>query len=448
MSNFLAVATVTETLRQMLNSAVSRDISGGARATAVRPAAPDKSSTSGLPESGVNIFLYQINFNAERRNSDLPNRRADGSVMQRPKVALDLNYLLTFYGDEKQLEPQRILGSVVSALHSHPVLSRSQIETALQSYDVLSESDLAEEPESAKITPLHLTIDEMHNLWSGFFQSPYVLSVAYQVSVIFIEGRETAQEALPVQRFSINANIFREPFIENVSQPDDMGRVQPIVQDSCLLLRGRNLLGPVTWVRVGSAVVSPLQVQDDCIKIRLSDPPFPKGSLRAGIISLQVIHETLLGDPPVPHHGFESNAAAFVLRPLVSQSSLVSSRKTTDGRISGEILLRFRPILGKGQKAVLFLNEIVADKIGRMDARAGETPRRGGVAYTFRSQGRAADLEEVTFAFENVKAGAYSVRLQVDGEQSPLFLDDDISSPTYGLYVKPSVAISGSAGER
>ena len=52
MSNFLAIATVTETLRQMLDAAISRDISGGARATAVRPTGIDKSSTAGLPEVG------------------------------------------------------------------------------------------------------------------------------------------------------------------------------------------------------------------------------------------------------------------------------------------------------------------------------------------------------------------------------------------------------------
>lgn len=449
MSNFLAVATVTESLRQMLNSAISRDISGGARATAVRPAASDKSSMIGLPETGVNVFLYQISFNAERRNSDLPNRRADGSLMQRPKVALDLNYLLTFYGDEMQLEPQRILGSVVSALHSLPVLSRSQIQMALQANDLLAGSDLAEDPEMVRFTPFPLTIEEMHNLWSGFFQSPYVLSVAYQASVLFIEGRETPQEALPVQRFCISAGVFREPFIERVSA-DDMGMMQPVVQDSCLTVRGRNLLGQVTRVRLGRSVVAAEQVEEDCLKIRLSEPPFPQGSLRAGINSLQVIHELLLGEPPVPHGGFESNAVAFMLRPTISSLTIAARRPSEDGRISGELLLTVRPQIGRRQRAVLFLNGITGSKAERdkSDKRGGmDIAARGAEAYIFRTGNRSEDSDTLKFSFQNVNAGAYSVRLQVDGAESPLYLDDDTDSPMRGLYARPMVEIAGPGGE-
>lgn len=432
MSNFLAVATVTETLRQMLDAAINRDISGGARATAVRPTGIDKSSTAGLPEVGVNVFLYQVIFNAERRNSDLPNRRADGSLMQRPKVALDLNYLLTFYGDEKQLEPQRVLGSVISALHSRPVLTHSQIKKALVADEILGSSDLAEEQEQVKFTPLPLTIEEMHNLWSGFFQSPYVLSIAYQASVVFIEGKEMAQESLPVQRFSINAGIFQEPFIERISQPEDLPKMQPITQDSCIVIRGRNLLGSVTRVRVGQMEVAPLEAEEDRIKICLSDPPFAQGSLRAGINSLQVIHVAMLGDPPVPHRGFESNAVAFVLRPTIVSVKLSKSRETIESRISGELSVQVKPQIGRRQRAVLFLNE---------------TGESGAEAYIFRAVKLTDDSDLITFSFENVKSGAYAVRIQVDGAESPLYLDEDLDSSTRGLYVRPKVAITVSAGK-
>ncbi len=456
MSNFLAVATVTETLRQMLNSAVSRDVSGGARATAVRPAASDKSSMSGLPEVGVNIFLYQIGFNAERRNSDLPNRRADGSLMQRPKVALDLHYLLTFYGDEKQLEPQRLLGSAVSALHSRPALSRPQIQMALQANDFLEGSDLAEELEMVKFTPLPLSIEEMHNLWSGFFQSPYVLSIAYQASVLFIEGRETPQESLPVQRVSISAGTFREPFIERVALPDDAGRMQPIVQDCSLLVRGRNLLGQSTRVRVGKSEITPLEADEDCLKISLSEPPFPRGSLRAGINSLQVIHDLLLGEPPAPHRGFESNAVAFMLRPTISSVSITASSPAGEAGISGELNLNVRPEIGRGQRAVLFLNELPAGspKRGGAGKRDSGGDKSSGIissvreakAYIFRAEISTEDSDKISFAFQNIKAGAYSVRLQVDGAESPLYLDQDEGSPTLGLYARPKVEIAGRTG--
>ena len=83
------------------------------------------------------------------RNRDLPTRNSDGELVQRPRVALDLHYLLTFYGDEMLLEPQRMLGNVALALHTTPVLTRKMIENSIvnSDYQFLAESNLAGEIE-------------------------------------------------------------------------------------------------------------------------------------------------------------------------------------------------------------------------------------------------------------------------------------------------------------
>ncbi len=60
-----------------------------------------------LPAVGVNIFLYQVSPNVAWRNADLPTPRADNSLLHRPQAALDLNYLLTFYGEDTTLDQQR-----------------------------------------------------------------------------------------------------------------------------------------------------------------------------------------------------------------------------------------------------------------------------------------------------------------------------------------------------
>jgi hypothetical protein len=76
MSNFLAIATATATLRQVLDDAVKVDVNG-AEVKTVRPNAP----TNELPSPGVNVFLYQITPNTAWRNCDLPTRRTNGDVV-------------------------------------------------------------------------------------------------------------------------------------------------------------------------------------------------------------------------------------------------------------------------------------------------------------------------------------------------------------------------------
>lgn len=93
MSNFLAIATVTATLSQTIRAAVLKDLSG-AEVTTARP----DGAGGHTPAIGVNLYLYQVTPNAAWRNADLPTRRPNGQLVQRPQAALDLHYLLNFYG--------------------------------------------------------------------------------------------------------------------------------------------------------------------------------------------------------------------------------------------------------------------------------------------------------------------------------------------------------------
>lgn len=193
MSNHLAIATVTASLVRYLQGAVGADV-GNAVVTAVRPDGPN----SGVPEVGLNIFLYQVTPNVAWRNQDLPTRRPDGSLNQRPQIALDLHYLLTFYGDETQLEPQRILGSAVRALHTRPILSRQEIRSAIAANAFLTGADLADEIETVKLTPQPLTLEELSKLWSVLFQTPYTLSMAYDASVVLLTADSQPSLVQPV----------------------------------------------------------------------------------------------------------------------------------------------------------------------------------------------------------------------------------------------------------
>jgi len=74
MSNHLAFATVTATLQHTLQSAIQTDVDG-ARATTLRP----NEIGNGTPESGVNIFLYQIITNPALHNIDATPLRSRGN---------------------------------------------------------------------------------------------------------------------------------------------------------------------------------------------------------------------------------------------------------------------------------------------------------------------------------------------------------------------------------
>src|SRR5260370_39430318 len=105
MSNYPAIATVTAPLQNVLRTVIhAQPLWSGVDGSTARPDTLD----SDVKTARVNIFLYQTTPNAALRNADLPTRRVDGQLVQRPQVALDLHYLLSFYGDEKTIEPQRL----------------------------------------------------------------------------------------------------------------------------------------------------------------------------------------------------------------------------------------------------------------------------------------------------------------------------------------------------
>jgi hypothetical protein len=423
MSNFLAIATVTATLSQSLQAAIGADVPG-ATVTVVRP----DTMGNGAPAVGVNIYLYQVTYNAAWRNADLPSRRSDGQLVQRPRVALDLHYLLTFYGNEVQMEPQRLLGSVVRTLHARPILSRQMIQNTVTNpaFDFLTTSNLADEIELVRFTPLPLSLEELSKLWSVFFQTPYALSVAYQGTVVLIESEDAPQTALPVRDRNIYVVTFRQPLIEQVMS--QAGANQPIVAGSTLIIRGKQLRGDVTQVRIDGVEVTPQpqDVSDTQISLSLTVPPFPNDSLRAGVQSLQVVHSMLMGTPSVPHPGIESNVAAFVLRPTITSIRARKVQGSGDALRSAEVTVRSDPKIGQEQRVVLLLNQI-----------SSGSP----AAYTFVAPSPTSDTNSIKIPISGVKAAEYLVRIQVDGAESLLEVDTDPSSRTFNQYIRPKVRI-------
>jgi hypothetical protein len=216
--NFLAVAAVTASLSHLLQSAVGVDVPG-ATVTTVRP----DGATAAAHPPVVNLFLYAVAPNPALRNGDAPTRRIDGTLLQKPTAALDLHYLLTFYGDEAQLQPQQLLGSAVRTLHARPVLTRDMIQAAITDPTFVANvgrSDLASQVERVKVTPVDLSLEGLSKLWSVFFQTPYALSAAYNASAVLIESED--QPPAPhaaVRQPAITVAPLTRPTISGVDAP-------------------------------------------------------------------------------------------------------------------------------------------------------------------------------------------------------------------------------------
>lgn len=420
MSNFLAIATVTASLRQALQEAVATDVAG-ASVTATRPEA----ARSGNQEPVVNLYLYQVTPNAALRNSDLPARGPEGQPRNRSRVALDLHYLVSFYGNEARLEPQRLMGSVLRTLHERAVITRSMIERALadRNNGFLAGSDLASEVELVKLTPASLSLEELSKLWSIFFQTPYALSVAYTGTVVLIDGLAAPRPALPVRTHRIHLGPFSRPTIEHVAP--EGGADQPVQADSRLRILGSWVNGEALRARVGMAVLTPQQVGERQLLVDLASAP--ASSLRAGVQSVQLVPAA---GPPAPDGAAltaDSNAFPIVVRPTVVAVRASSSPSKAKPSLPPRVTVDLRPRVGKEQRVALLLRA----------SSQGEA-----LTYTLPALPRDGDGGTLDFSASQVRPGGYLVAVQVDGAESPLEVDTDPNSPTFERYIAPRLTVA------
>jgi hypothetical protein len=401
MSNFLAVATVTATLQRVLQSVIGADVPG-AKANTARP----DISGHGVPEVGVNIFLYQILPNAVLRNADLPTRNGNGVAGKRPFAAVDLYYLMSFYGNDSQLEPQRVLGSVVRTLHAQPLLSRQMIRDAVSdpAYSYLATSNLADAVDPIRFSSLSLSLEELSKLWSVFFQTPYALSVAYRASVVLLEEELTPVVPLPVRDRQIFVVPFEYPVIENLDP-------QILVTGATLTIQGQNLRGDVTKIKFGDTLFVPANSNINNRQITLALPT----TLQPGVRTAQVIHDFDFGTPKEPHRGFESNVAPFILQPTIKTAPSSVAR-------GAAFTIEFALPIGREQSVALLLNNDANNYMISLPTRAPTDP-----------------LTATSFDFEmpaTFSTGKFLLRARVDGAESALTTDAN------NQYIGPTLTIT------
>jgi hypothetical protein len=392
-SNFLAVATVSAALQRLLTPKVSAAV-GGAEVWV------DRSDVK-RQKSGVNIYMYRTSLDSVWRNEDLPGRTSDGTLRERPKVAVSLHYLLTFHGKDDELIPQRLLGATLAALHTHPIVGRDLIDQVVTeataqppTHAYLALTDLGDAEELVRLSPDPMSLDELSKLWSVFFQSPYQLSATYVASAVRLEEQSgTPLAAPPVLQPQLTVRGLLKPTILSALNAADPRA--PVAAGSTLQIAGSGLRGDRTLVRIGATELTPPPDDTSPTSLRVTLTGAPQ--LRAGLQPVVVAHQWLVGDPAQPRGGETSNPVGVLVAPQISIQVA-----------GGNLTITSDLTIGQRQQVTISL----------LDRATGATLRQIDVPPL------TTDTTTVTVprpaSGADLPAGQYGVALNVDGAQSPV----------------------------
>jgi Pvc16 N-terminal domain len=415
MSNGLAIAAVTSTVRFLLERALERTQPGpvgGAKVTTVRPERLHDPGVVDGSAVGINVYLYHATPNHALGQRDLPTRRADGSLMQRPCAALDLHYLLTFFGDDAGLDAQRLLGRAVTALAATPMLTGEVVRAAVDRYDeetdtaFLADADLADQLELVKLSPQPLSLEELSKLWSVFFQAPYLLSLSYLATVVVLEADVTPRATLPVRERRVEVATGAAPSLSTVEPDGPPGT--PVTGDALLVLTGSRLLGPQTRVQIGPVRLEPEPgATPQRVTVALED------GVPSGLHPVQVLHLSPATAVPVRVVA-ASSAVPVPVRPQVTGLAVSATAVT----------LTVAPPVWSSQRVGVRLSRL-----------AGGTETDPDVLdITFPPRDDAGPGADVVLPRADIPDGQWLVVVHVDGVESlPELAGDVYGAPSLTL---------------
>lgn len=411
MSNSLAIAAVTATLRDLLGQvseplAVDPDPDPDLT-DAICTARPPDRARQDENENQINIFLYQTAHNPALRNMDLPYQVRPGETAM-PPVALTLYYLVTAYGrNYDEVLSHRLLGRAMSILNDGAVLLPGAIAAALG-----KGSNLATQVERVRLTPHPIASEELSKLWA-VFQTPYRISATYEASVVLIDSSRRAKAPPPVLRRGIGAQgDLAPPFptLTSVSLPFDAQPAARLPSPA-----------PPSAMASDQVRVAGHQLEGTSVAIELSRPLLPLPTVRSplpGSTDKSVVFD-LPGDQTImpaglyavtarvspsadPAQDRTTNALPLAVAPRIRQIS--TAARLPSGEVPVSVLVS--PQVWPEQRAALLVGnvEVVAEA-------------------------HATKTDTLDFLVPN-PAGTHMARLRVDGVDS-LVIDYAADPPVF-----------------
>ena len=389
MSNSLAIAAVTATLRNLLFAAVNTVVAG----TVVTVKPPDLAR---IPDNGdqLNLFLYKTTIDAAWRNEDMPGRLLPGESSL-PPLPLVLHYLLTAYAEnDDDVVSHQILGQALSALHDHPLLGADEIRVALPG------NDLYAQVERVRLSEESITVDEMSRLWTAF-QTQYRVSATFQGRVVLIESTlpavtpppvlaRGAADTGPAAAASVTSPL---PQLTGVSYAHSEPAAVPGEQAG---VAGMNLDANGVQVRLSHPQLdAPLVVNASShaatgvgFVLPLDGPA--ADDVPAGWWTLALVLST--GGQP----DRITNEIPFAVAPVITSPMPMSVTRDANG--TAAVALTFGPRLRRGQRIALLL--------GSREVAAPPSPPD------------VTTVDQLTFTVTAAEPGRYLARLRIDGVDS------------------------------
>ena len=407
MSNVLAIAATTRTLRNLLLAQMPMlDTELSDLEVTLQP--PDV-ARKGISKAQLNLFLYQVVANAAWRNLDMPGQVRPGESAP-PPLALNLHYVITAWGrGESDVDAisHRVLAAAMSTLHDRGVLDGNDIRNALP------DNDLANQFERVRVTLLPQSVDELSRLWTAF-QTNYRTSAAYEAAVLLIDSQATMRAPLPVLRRGpqdrgVIATASAAAALDALSYP----RAQPAVRlGEDIVLNGRQLTTDHALARFNSLRLdAPIDIAPQAgdavgtLRVRLATTPDDADAASRWAPGIYTV--ALLVQPPgLPP--LLSNELPLVLAPVITLNPLSAA--------AGDFALNVTclPRLRDGQRVFLLFGDRLLPP---------------------QSISNPSDMHEpsvLVFQLTGVAAGTYTVRLRVDGADS-IPVDFSGSAPAFAV---------------
>lgn len=408
MSNALAIAAVTATLKDLISDSLAGLDLSAIGSVGVSALPPDRIATGETEPNQLNLFLYQVSANSAWRNHALPSRDGSGQRIGNPPLALDLHYLLTAYGAQ-DLSADALLGLGMQALHETPGLDRERLRSVLgppaPPFGNFSALGLADQVEWLKITPLFLGTEELSRLWTAA-QARYRPSMAYQVSVALIQSDAATRAALPVLRRGHDdrgpvAVAGTGPQLETIGNTAS-GFLRSARLGDTLVLGGRGLQVEGTQAhfenaRTGVHQALPVQPDEDPRRLRVQLPALDDDDALAGwtpgLYTLR-LRTTRAGLPAL-----SSAPLAMMLAPRLEVAPLAASAGAAVALVL-QCRPRLHPLQHAGARVLFGAHELPVDSI--------ETP----------ADPAQGSVLQIAIPAAVAVAGSHPVVLRVDGVDS------------------------------